>query len=1162
MVCIISSMQTNSDDVYNIKYYTDEQLYNILDINHPTDRELEAKIIHLINKYENMQNETGNRMAIFFQDIYNHFFMEDEEEDDPQEYREGFETAAPSATTATSTPTSVTTKPMITTPPPSSKPTEYNPIQIANVQQLDYSADKLQLNPLLKQTIKRVISIDSQYRDINTTKMTTNFTFDLSEPLRDVVSLKLYSVQIPYTWYTISKSYGSNFLYLKGISPGVNDGFHDYKIEINAGNYTAVDLVAAINASFQDLSSNSASDVNFNGLPLLSYDSTTSKTTVNLNIQQTYSEPYYQLYFPYWTTPVTTIQNRSLSIPAYLGFNNQTYYPYAIHSNQSYRTTITINAQTSQDFYLDNSNNYFTVIQYLGYTEFDTYNEASSILQTIKIQLTQNGFNVVGNATRSDIISYVNAAIQSSGYFETSSGIKQVDIPISANVENAGNTYFQLNLVLNRKTVKYYPNAKMIVLFPNESLRLNQYGENYSIWNLLPGLTTSCFYFDNSMNEFSQFVSETPSVQSTYSIDLSANIFLKCISPYYNTGLNDFSMNIPTGNYTLNQYLSAITTAFSTKNAELNYNLFNMTNTYASIDSSNKFNLQMDITKTFSNKNYYISFNSNSLLCRMTSQGYGPGFSPAIIDLSSQNIFGATIQTIYTGYAVDVSYIFTIHPYTGYGNDGNGAAPPVDVCLPYVSYPYYFSTYNTFITGIQNAITNTVVQVPSINDSQTPLSKSILNYTINPNNTIDLSLNIFYSYFLSESNYDISFSDGTRDISNVQNAWYPFDINPSYNLFTQTIVPNSIPTAYYPYAVITGNSQVKGGDSINVLDGSNNIIISTYGTTGVPTDTINITIPPGTYTTGTLYSAINNVFTQNPKTYGSSISSYIYNNQEFCLIRLNINRVYTTADYKLVFYDPISFVTCYAGSRNVQNTTWDSTVGWILGFRDYTEYTLIQSNQVQDNNFKDKYYYLASINGSYTYSTTTSKNGGLLTNSIISLTGDTTLSTNLYNYFLISLDDYIQNHLNDGLVTITRSQTAIPVSSYANTTRQTCDPSTRTVVRTSVNQTNSDNVSNNQLYSLNQSAASNQNTLKTYSAGPYVKDLFGIIPLRVPAKNGDYYIEFGGSLQNQERMYFGPVNIRKMTIQLLNDRGDIVDLNGSNWSFSFICEQLYRATST
>ena len=51
-------------------------------------------------------------------------------------------------------------------------------------------------------------------------------------------------------------------------------------------------------------------------------------------------------------------------------------------------------------------------------------------------------------------------------------------------------------------------------------------------------------------------------------------------------------------------------------------------------------------------------------------------------------------------------------------------------------------------------------------------------------------------------------------------------------------------------------------------------------------------------------------------------------------------------------------------------------------------------------------------------------------------------------------------------------------------------------------------------------------------------------------------------MQNQERLYFGPVNIRKMTIQLLNDRGDLVDLNRSDWSFSFICEQLYKSTDS
>jgi hypothetical protein len=209
---------------------------------------------------------------------------------------------------------------------------------------------------------------------------------------------------------------------------------------------------------------------------------------------------------------------------------------------------------------------------------------------------------------------------------------------------------------------------------------------------------------------------------------------------------------------------------------------------------------------------------------------------------------------------------------------------------------------------------------------------------------------------------------------------------------------------------------------------------------------------------------------------------------------------------------------------------------------------------------------LTSQSGKYTYYETITTVSNLLTNLLtnvkITLQGDTTVSTNLYNYFLISLDDYIQNHLNDGLVTITRKETALSIPEYSYATTQICDPITNSLISVSTQQSNSDNVTNKQLYSLNQSIYSQQNTLKTYSPGPFIKDLFGFIPIKPPSKNGDYYIEFGGSLQNQERLYFGPVNIRKMTIQLLNDRGDVVDLNNANWSFSFICEQLYRASSS
>jgi hypothetical protein len=167
--------------------------------------------------------------------------------------------------------------------------------------------------------------------------------------------------------------------------------------------------------------------------------------------------------------------------------------------------------------------------------------------------------------------------------------------------------------------------------------------------------------------------------------------------------------------------------------------------------------------------------------------------------------------------------------------------------------------------------------------------------------------------------------------------------------------------------------------------------------------------------------------------------------------------------------------------------------------------------------------------------------------------GDTATTTSLYNYFLIVLDDYTQSHLNDGLVTLTNQENDIPLPSYASRAGVQC--ATNTNIQTTGNQ-----LTNNQLYAVNQILKSQQPVQKNYSLGPFIQDIFGLIPMKVSGlANGSSYIEFGGTLQNQERTYFGPVNIYRMTIQLMTDRGDLVDLNGSNWSFSLICEQLYNA---
>ena len=237
----------------------------------------------------------------------------------------------------------------------------------------------------------------------------------------------------------------------------------------------------------------------------------------------------------------------------------------------------------------------------------------------------------------------------------------------------------------------------------------------------------------------------------------------------------------------------------------------------------------------------------------------------------------------------------------------------------------------------------------------------------------------------------------------------------------------------------------------------------------------------------------------------------------------------------MVFYDTISFVSCYVGATSVKNTTWDSTVGWILGFRSNSVYDLSQYTVLQNG---------------------------------ISVLGDTGVCTNLFNYFLLCIDDFTQNHLNDGLITITSTDKSVPLPSYANKTKFICDPVTNTLTYNNLGTTDYSKLTQNQIYSITQIANSQNSTSSnltngvsssSFGTGPFVQDIFGLIPMKVSGQQpGSSYVEFGGTLQNQERLYFGPVNIHRMSVKLVTDRGDIVDLNDVNWSFSLLCEQLYK----
>jgi hypothetical protein len=96
-----------------------------------------------------------------------------------------------------------------------------------------------------------------------------------------------------------------------------------------------------------------------------------------------------------------------------------------------------------------------------------------------------------------------------------------------------------------------------------------------------------------------------------------------------------------------------------------------------------------------------------------------------------------------------------------------------------------------------------------------------------------------------------------------------------------------------------------------------------------------------------------------------------------------------------------------------------------------------------------------------------------------------------------------------------------------------------------------------QIYTINQIIKNNKKSGNFYPKAPTNSDVFAIIPI----KNGVFgsvITEFSGSLQSNQRMYFGPSDVSRLQISLYDDAGNIVDLNGVPWSFTMQATCLYQ----
>lgn len=317
-----------------------------------------------------------------------------------------------------------------------------------------------------------------------------------------------------------------------------------------------------------------------------------------------------------------------------------------------------------------------------------------------------------------------------------------------------------------------------------------------------------------------------------------------------------------------------------------------------------------------------------------------------------------------------------------------------------------------------------------------------------------------------------------------------------------------IPMTYYVIDSVYGNT------CFWITDGNNNIAIS---------------ITPGNYSPAEFVIALNAGFTQAGFVFAVVPASYSVNNAKLTFIlnggvytppvgsegttTFTINPITTV----LTLFDFLGGLQCNDTCVPQSLGCINQTLGWMMGFR--TAISPITS-------------------------------GAIVPPAVLDLNGP--------RYLILSLDDYNQNHLNNGLVTITEMSQVVKMPNYYSPDLPyQCVPDIFGPVQQLV-QSSPRVLTQPQLYTINEILKNNVNTLETRLKAPTTTDVFAIIPIKQGTGTGELYVDFSGPLQDSKRTYFGPVNIDRMRLRLFNDKGSLLNLNGADWAITLIAESLYQ----
>ena len=187
---------------------------------------------------------------------------------------------------------------------------------------------------------------------------------------------------------------------------------------------------------------------------------------------------------------------------------------------------------------------------------------------------------------------------------------------------------------------------------------------------------------------------------------------------------------------------------------------------------------------------------------------------------------------------------------------------------------------------------------------------------------------------------------------------------------------------------------------------------------------------------------------------------------------------------------------------------------------------------------------------------------GNTVSNVWSITSESVCNVNNIKYLQLMLDDFNRNCLNSNIINVfDNSENVKPVSNmdYNIERDEICEVTGPTELGDNI--AINPRLTQNQIYAINE-IENNRNTPQmNKTKNPSFSDLFAFLPTKHNTmKTGDLCVEFGESLQHNKRDYFGPISLSRLHVKLLDDKGNVINLHGNDWSFTIICETIYQGT--